>query len=552
VNFANLYRTFAIKERRLFTGAAITLIAAASLWGISVFYSTTVAEPVEGGSYVEAIIGQPATINPLILSDNDADRDLVELLFADLSELTETHKTNADQTIWNFVLRKNLLWSDGEPLTSDDVIFTIQAIQNSAVRSSLYSSWQGVIAERLGELEVRFTIRNPYVFFFDNTRRLKIVPKHIFGAIPFENLRLSDYNLEPIGSGPYMFQGFKKRKDGFIEEYRLVANPRSVLATPLIKNITLRFFEKKTDALTALATREVQGLGGLTIADLEKIQVSHQIFTLKIPQYYALFFNQTISSTLKEKPVREALAYATDKKKLVETIFADQAAVADGPLPGLMADYISATPEKDFNLETAKDILETAGWKIPDDSSDGIRAKIVNKNPLRLAFEMVVPRVPFLVQTANAVKEDWKKIGIETNLIILDPTEVVRTALKTRNYQILLFGNILNDNPDIFSFWHSSQRFYPGLNLALYENREVDDLLETIRQNPDPIERNRGLVQLQEQIRADQPALFLYTPFYLYAGPKNFGGMTTETIVTPAERFRNAEKWYLKTARIFK
>ena len=117
---------------------------------------------------------------------------------------------------------------------------------------------------------------------------------------------------------------------------------------------------------------------------------------------------------------------------------------------------------------------------------------------------------------------------------------------------MLIFGNILNSNPDIFSFWHSSERFYPGFNLALYENKKVDSLLESIRRNTDAESRKTELAQLQRIIAEDSPALFLYSPKYLYAAPKNFGGLEKETINTPARRFSGVEKWYLDTKRVFK
>ena len=92
-------------------------------------------------------------------------------------------------------LRGGLIWDDGRPLTSDDVLFTMRTIQNLETNSPIYKNWQGVLVERISELQIKFTLPAPYVFFENNLSRLPIIPKHIFGTIPISNLRLSSYNL---------------------------------------------------------------------------------------------------------------------------------------------------------------------------------------------------------------------------------------------------------------------------------------------------------------------------------------------------------------------
>ena len=116
---------------------------------------------------------------------------------------------------------------------------------------------------------------------------------------------------------------------------------------------------------------------------------------------------------------------------------------------------------------------------------------------------------------------------------------------------MILFGNILKQNPDLFSFWHSSERFYPGLNLSLYENKKVDALLEQVRKESDSVKRATALSQIQRMISEDMPAIFLYSPKYLYAAPSHFGGFDEPMISVPSDRFRNVNKWYLETTRVF-
>ena len=117
---------------------------------------------------------------------------------------------------------------------------------------------------------------------------------------------------------------------------------------------------------------------------------------------------------------------------------------------------------------------------------------------------------------------------------------------------MILFGNILRGNPDTFSFWRSSERFYPGLNLSVYNNKKVDDILESIRKELDAESRKKKLSQLQEIFYSDNPAIFLFSPNYIYAVPKNLGGFKMKILVLSSDRFKKVNEWYLKTARVLK
>lgn len=516
----------------------------------NIFYKKTVLAPIEGGVFREGLVGQPIAINPLVSLSNDVDRDLIELIFSDLADLLESHKMSADGKIWTIELKKNLAWSDGEPLTGDDVIFTLETIQNPDTRSPLLQTWQSVIAEKLNEQEIRFTLKTPYAFFFENLKGFKIVPQHIFGAIPSANLRLSDYNLEPVGSGPFAFAGYEKRRDGFIKEFRLTANRFFYGGKALIKDLRFNFYSNYEDAIAAFNKKEIDALGGLPPAGLSDLKIGHQIWEINIPRYYAIFMNPSIQPVFKNKEVRKALAQATDTERIISAALKEHALPVSGPIyPHLEGWNEDASKAPAFSLDAAKETLKNGQWR-PDE--DGILYKKVGQDKLRLDLEIIVPDISFLVESVRIIAEDWKSIGVHLKISALNPTEIANELIKTRNYQLIVFGNILKNSPDVFSFWHSSERFYPGLNLALYENRVADDLLESVRRNLDPNIRVRDLKKLQTVLTEDQPAIFLFSPNYLYAGPKTLGGFNPKFIATPADRFEEANKWFLKTARVFK
>lgn len=547
---SQIFKSLTKKERRVFIAASSVFLVSAVILGVTTFYQTTTPEAVEGGSYTEGIVGQPVTINPLIAGDNDADRDMIALLFAGLLDLAESYKSDETGKIWTIVLKEDLKWSDGKPLTSADVAFTIGTIQNPDARSPFFTTWQGVLAERISEREIRLTLKNTYAFFLDNIKSLRIAPQHVFDNIPPQNFRLSDFNLKPIGSGPYKFVSFNKREDGFITDYYLTSNKYYALKKPFIKKFNIKFFTNKTDAIEAFNAKDINGVGNLDNNDLVSFKINHQLISVNRPRYYAVFFNQSSTAPLKEKEVRLALSAATDRKKILEEALMGQGTAAYGPIPEGVTGYDAEIFSSEiFSLDRATSTLEKAGWKLEE---DGIRAKIINKNKVRLEFDLIVPEAKFLIETAKILKEDWQKAGVNINPIILKTSDVIETAIKPRNYQMVIFGNTLNNNPDVFSFWHSSQRFEPGLNLALYSDKSADNLLESIRQNLNEDSRLEDLSKFQKIINDAKPAVFLYSPKYLYAAPKDLGGFSAESIAAPANRFEEVNGWYLKTARVFK
>ena len=546
----HIFQSFTKTERRIFLAALIIFAAALGFRSFSYYYSRTVEVPVASRQYIEGIIGQPIFINPIVSGANDTDRDLSEILFSDLIDLSDRYTASPDGKTWNIFLKPDLKWDDNEPLTSDDVIFTIETIQNPDSRSQLAPAWQGVIVNRVSELEIEFILRTPYAFFLDNLKDLKILPQHIFEAIPAANLRLSSYNLEPVGSGPYKFVSFQKRKDGFITEYNFEINANYALEKPYIRSLVIKFFPDTAELIRAFNLKKIDGFGDLNPQNIGNLKLGRQILEINLPRYYAVFLNANSHEALKSLTVRTALESAINKNKIVEAVFGNKALIVNQPLPPIIPGYLpNASSSLASDPEKINEALDKDQWRR---NENGVREKKIGKNTVQLEFNIIVPQITFLEETVNMIKEDWQAIGVKLNPIILSPQDVISEVIKTRNYQMLIFGNILKLNPDIFSFWHSSERFYPGLNLALYENKKADNLLETIRKNFDPASQKEQLGQLQALISQDRPAIFLFSPTYLYIAPKSLRGFEEKALATPSDRFENINRWYLKTARIFK
>lgn len=542
-----IFRSFDKKERTVFFITLTTLILSSLFAGAGVVAQTTIIAPAEGGQYIEAIIGQPIAINPILSTGNNADEDMVTVLFADLLTLAKSYSTSSDGSVWSVVLQEGLVWSDGQPITSDDVVFTVQTIQDKNAGSLLQNQWKGIIVERRSEREVVFTLKSGYSYFDETLRSLRVAPKHIFGVIPPSNLRLSNYNLEPVSSGPYKFVSYEKEKNGFISSYKLVINPNYPGKKALIEGLTFRFFATYSDAIIAFNQKEINGLGGIESASASEIKIVHNQYNLPINQYYALFFNPTVNVTLQDPTIRRALNLAIDKEKIVKVALGGGGTVSKGPLPPYSASYHAALYESDlFSEAQAESLLEERGWQISEE--DGIRTKGTDK----LIIEITVPDLPFLLQTAKQIKENWEAIGVLT-LINTVPASIIQDQqIASRNYQALLFGNVPLTGEDIYSFWHSSGRFYPGKNLALYDNTKVNRLLEQNQKTFDKEARMQNLLAIQEYIYEDTPAIFLFAPNYIYVSSKTLGGLDETAITGGSDRLSHINTWFLKTDRVLR
>jgi len=537
------------KTEKIFLYCAITVFFVSILLFFVYFINkNTISVPVESGAYSEGVVGQPKFINPII-NNTDTDRDLSQIIYSDLTELLDHYTIDPEGKTWNVFLKSDLLWSDDKPLTSDDVIFTIETIQDPEAHSPLFTTWQGIIANRISELEIEFTLRNQYVFFMDNLKDLKIIPKHIFGSIPSSNLKLSNYNLEPVGSGPYKYVNYDLRSDGFITQYNFAINPNYAGKKAFIQELSIKFFQGAEELIDSFNSRKIDGFGNLSPKNIEKIKISNKLVELKMPRYYAIFMNQNMNEALKEKSVRQALDIATDKNKIVNDLFGGRAEIVNQPITSTIEGYKDLGAEN-FSLEEASATLEKAGWKINPET--GIREKKQGKNTIKLEFQLIVPQIQFLSDAADLIKTDWEKIGIKLDLIKLNPADINKDVIKNRNYQLLIFGNILKNNPDVFSFWHSSEKFYPGLNLSMFQNKKADESIETIRKEMDAEKRISKISDLQDIIKSKSPAIFLFSPYYLYVSIKDLNGLDGKLLITPSDRFKNVNEWYLETSRVLK
>ncbi len=544
--FKKIFSVFSRSERRVFIAAFVLVLASSVSLVVLFIKEKTVVVAAHGGNYTEGVLGQPTHINPVTAS-NEADKSLVRLLFSNISDISDKIIVDKTGKNWGIRLKENIRWSDGEKLTSDDVIFTIQKIQDPDSGSPVSPSWQGIGVNRVSELELEITLGSPYSFFSENLKQLYIIPKHLFAETPVSNWRLSRYSLQPVGSGPYAFDSYEAREDGFITAYHLKTNKFYFASRPLITEFNLRFFSNAVEMINMFNSGQIDGfaIDSGQAGGIKRPYETHKFF---LSSYYAVFFNQGQNLALQDKKVRQALSIAVNRRELVDEILKGSGEIRFGPVSAALLQN-SEGQASDFSTETANQILDSSGWLM---GSSTVRQKTIKNSKINLELNLLVPQISFLQKTAEKLQIYWANIGVKTNIIPLQPEDISGDTIKNRNYQTVLFGNMLNPPTDLFAFWHSSQRFYPGLNLSLYNNKQVDNLITSINRSTDDSKRSSDILNLQNVISGDYPAAFLYSPYYVYFSIKDLQGIQAGLINEPTERLNNVAGWYLKTTRSLK
>lgn len=527
------------------------------------YLEATKIVPITGGAYIEGMIGMPQFINPaLLVQGNSTDDTIAKLIYSSLfrynaagnmaNDLVESYKVSDDGKTYEIGLKKNAMWHDGTPLTADDVVYTASLIKDPNYQSFLRGSLEGMEFEKIDDYNL--TVKTKTVFGQAlNALTFGILPKHIWEKVNPENFSLALYNLKPIGSGFYVFEGFTKDENGKILDYQLKANDNYYGQKPFIENIVFKFYPAMNEAIAAYNKEEITAIGGFSAAEEGAINQSlGNLYEINIPQYFAVFFNQNKSKPLSDKIVRTALSHAVDKKRLVGEVFKNKAIAVEGPYLPYLSGYNSNTKIYDFAEEHAKNILDAQGWK--DSNNDGIR----EKDGVVLELTLLTGDNPELSLAANLISGMWQKVGVKANVKIVPLKELMNNYIRLRDYDALLFGEILSLDPNPFVFWHSSQRKDPGLNLAVYSNKDVDKTLEEAELLVDGEARAEKYKQFQVLVMGDAtvtgdiPAVFLYSPFYLYAVNKQIKDITIKTLSLPSERLNDSNIWYMKTDRVKK
>lgn len=567
--FEAMLTRFSPAERLALYALSVLLVASVFWLLILASWSVSTVVPSGGGELIEGEIAPVRFINP-ILTLSQADSDLSQLVYSGLMraesdgsyvpDLAERYTISKDGATYTFTLRKNATFQDGTPVTSADVAFTVALAQNPDIKSPLRANWDGVQVATPDSRTVIFTLPRAYAPFLENTT-LGILPKHLWENVSTEEFPFSPLNMRPVGSGPYKVANFSTDSTGSATSYELVPFSNFPLGAPYLRRITFLFYQNENAELAAFNSREIDAFAGVSPAQVGSLKRSDAVLlSAPLPRVLGVFFNQSRAPILQDSAVRAALDQAIDKQKLVDSVLYGHGVPLDGPLPpgavGEKSQQVTArlpasaatssgSVVNGADTDAARAILAKGGWSY--DQSAGTW----KKGKQKLSFTLSTADEPELVATARAVAKDWSALGVQVQVQIYPLSQFNSDVLRPRQYDAVLFGEIVGRSVDLFAFWHSSQRNDPGLNLAMYASSKADALLSQARGTTDAEKRDQLYRTFAATLQSDRPAIFLYAPDFLYALPSNVKGATLGALTDSSERFLNVYQWYTETQYVW-
>jgi peptide/nickel transport system substrate-binding protein len=577
----NAFVSFSKKEKIIFL--SISLIAIISLITIlsKINNMFMVDVPTSGGTITEGIIGIPILVNPVI-SISDADKDLTMLVYSGLMrktgdgkfipDLAEKYEVSNNETVYTFTIKKNAKFQNGDSVLADDIIFTIDKIKDPLVKSPRKSNWEGIIATKKDDYTVEFTLSKPSISFMENVT---------IGILPYKewkDVKADEFNISPlnsskaIGSGPYKITSLIKDEDDIPKIYELKRFNDFVLGKPFIKYINIVSYPNGKDLIKALTDGSIDQAGGINpeYANLIKNK-GYKIETASLPRIFGIFFNKNNNKIFNDESVVSAINNTIDRQAIINQVLNGYGSIVLNPIP----EKIISNPDQkvEYNSETISKInasLEKSGWIM---GADGIRSKggntsktitkklngktitqtIKTNSPLeRLSFSLTTGDTPELKKINLLIKEQLFKVGIEVNIEKVYEAGKLNQLIRARDYEALLFGQLINYESDLYSYWHSSQREDPGLNIAMYNNKKVDVILETIQKTLSIENRNNQYENLKKEFENNISSILIYSPKYLYITKYKSNNFSSLNITIPSDRFTSIYNWYTDMDKVWK
>ena len=509
-----------------------------------------------GGVYVEGVIGNISTLNPL-LAASEPEQAVSRLLFSSLynydvtgalhTDLAES-MTLKDDKVYTIKLR-NAVWHDGKKLTAEDVVYTINLIKNPQVRSPLRVNWLDISARAIDDSTVEFMLPAVYAGF-SHALTFPVIPKHILQTVSPSSMREADFSSNPVGSGPFAVKRVQTSEStSSTDVVRMEPNTKYYGAVSTLSRLELRAYGNESLLVKAVNSGEVSAASGLSLSAADNIK-SKQYSTkhwLLNKGVYLLMNNR--SQTLQDARVRRALRYATDTSSIRATV-GDNVARLDTPiLQSQIAQELPAAP--DYNLDKAKALLKEAGWTYNQGQWKGKDGR-----PLAVAVTTSSGRDEYK-KIVDTLKQQWSRLGVDVQLREIDTssttTSFVQSVLQPRDYDALLYELELGADPGVFAYWHSSQASASGYNFANYSNRTVDNDLVGGRSRTNSALRAAKYIQFVNQWLNDAPAIGLYQSVGSYV--LNNGASIVEprgSLNTMNDRYADVTTWSTGRASVYK
>lgn len=512
--------------------------------------------PITGGIYTEALVGSFMRLNPFLDIYNPPDKSVGRLIFNGLirfdsrglpqADLAESWGVSRDGTVYNFNLRPDVFWHDGEEFNADDVMYSISLLQtdHGLIPEDLRDFWEEVEVVALSEMQLQFLLPEPFAPFLDYLT-FGILPQHLLGGLGMEDLIDHPYNLAPVGTGPFRFQRL------LVEEDRIVG---VVLETfdaffrdrPFLDEFIFRYFPTSEDALNAYRLGEVEGIGEVDESILDQVLIEQglAIFSARKPLLTMVYLNLNNPEVgfLQNPDFRMAMMKAINRELIIDKVFQGQAVPANGPiLPGTWA-YYNNLEKIPYDLIEAQSLFKATGVQFDEDEE-----AYISDAGIRIAITLQHPSTPHHALIAENIRSNWEALGIDVTLET-KPYDEVLEGLESREYQAALVDINLtrSPDPDPYPFWGQAQ-VQTGQNYAEWDNRSASEFLEQARMSVDIGERERLYRNFQVLFMREIPSIPLFYPIYTYAITDDINGINLGPIFDPSDRFYNVHQWFILT-----
>ncbi len=370
-----LKRVLGPREKKILNFSLVAIFLVIIFFAFRFYQKHLIISPAFGGKYTEGLLGTPKNINPLYDVARDVDSDISRLIYSALfkrdavgnlvNDLVESYNVSENGLEYDIKIREGVKWHHGEDLSSNDIVFTFEAIKNPDYGSPLRNTFSGVSISKIDEYSVKFTLSESYSSFLE-LLTFGILPESLWINISPSNAYLHELNIKPIGSGPYKFRSLTKNKSGEIKEFLLVANSDYFLQTPYIDRLVLKFFNNYNELSSALNNNQIDGISYLPHAlksDLVS-QSSLNFNKINLPQITSIFFSKKNNSILNDKNIRQILSRLIDKNKICDEIFSGNARRADGPILPSSASYQEMEEKYNYDYDLASKLLDEASWEL--------------------------------------------------------------------------------------------------------------------------------------------------------------------------------------------
>lgn len=507
-------------------------------------------EPTSGGVYSEGIIGNLNNANPIYTSSS-VDNAVSSLVFSSLFNYNKQNKLvgdlasgwKADDNAKNYTvtLKDNIYWHDGEKFDADDVVFTYNTIKNVDAQSNLYSTWRGIKVKKIDDLTVQFTLPNSYSPF-PHLLTNGILPSHKLNDLEPSQLRSSEFNNNPIGTGPFKWRDVSvlgNVKQSKSEIIQLVKNDGYFKGDVQLAGFNIKTYPDRENLESALKSKDIDGAAGTSFyaRDNEKIK------TLLFNQTSQLFvFMNTQSTLLKDNAIRKALIKATNVKDVSKKLEYSTIPV-DQPILKGQVGYNEKYKQIAANSAEVDKILSDAGWTWAE--GDQYR----KKDGKELSLNFITENTPEYAQFSEEIQNQWAKLGIKTN-VVLEESANMNNILDSKEYDVLLYPINIGADSDVYAYWHSSQADdETGRNLSRYKSDEADASLEAARSRVDNTLRAAKYVPFLESWQKDIPAIGIHQPVFLYSTNVKVYNLEESSINSPADRYKQVHNWQIKTKK---